>query len=109
MKMLCAGVLPVSTRWQDVQIVPFLPAILPAVVFCVLAIFSSSDSFSSLLFLPLIAELAAGELEDNNCGKAFFSSLDNSSSQSQVVIIIGSGQSLLRLVSFTTPNHSITK
>ena len=35
-KMLCAEVLLVSTDWQDVQIIPFLPAILSAVASCVL-------------------------------------------------------------------------
>ena len=42
-KVLCAGILRVSTGWQDVQIVPFLPAILSAVASCVLVALSSSD------------------------------------------------------------------
>ena len=86
-KRFYEGVLSVSTGLQDVQIVPFLLAISPAVASCVLVVLSSSDLSSSLLSLSIIVELAEDKTEDNNCGITSSLSLERSSSVSQVVII----------------------
>ena len=74
-KRFYKGVLPVNSGLQDVQIVPFLPIISPAVASCVLVTLLLSDSSSSLLSQSMIVELVTDETEDNNCGIAFSSSL----------------------------------
>ena len=96
-KMLGDDVLPVSADLEDVQIVPFPPVTLQAVACCalVLQVYQLSNSSSSLLSLAMNAELAASQIEDNNCVKDLpyilttrhqQLHLDNSSSVFQVVI-----------------------
>ena len=89
-KTLCTAVLPVSEGWEDVQSEPFFSVISDKVASClpvlVTSLLSLSDS-SSLLLLAINAGLAEDQIEEPNCVPASSSSLDNSSSVSQKVII----------------------
>ena len=63
-KMLIDGVLPVSAGLEDIRIVLILPITSQAVASCLLMVpvLSRSDLSSSLVFLAVNADLAAGEI-----------------------------------------------